>query len=130
MPNNSPHPYDGIAQDLFDWMTGEVDYYVDALKGGHRAPFAADASPKERYDYFSRKMFNQNPDGSPNYASPNQQGRDELMHQYGTAGYAEIAKGVMPKQGIRPELETGADPLAGQMPTDAADQEMSSGEEQ
>ncbi len=125
MPN-SPHPYDGIAQDLFDWLTGEVDYYVEALKGGHRAPFAADTSEQQKREYYLRQMFNQNNDGTPNYASPNSQGRDTLLNRLGTAGYAQVAKSVMPKQGIRPELET-ANPLAGTIPTDAVDQEMSGG---
>lgn len=95
---------DGIAEELFGWMDQEVGYYVNALKGGPngRAPFSADTSPKERHDYFTRKLFTQNPDGSIDYSKPNAQGRAEVMQGYGPGWYGKIYDEVRPKRGRRP----------------------------
>lgn len=107
MPRPSQNPLDGIADELFGWMDSEVSYYVDALKGGPngRAPFAANASEAERHDYFTRKMFVQDPDGTTHYDQPNAEGRAELMSQLGPQQYAETYDLVKPKEGRRPELE-------------------------
>lgn len=123
MPEPTQHPFDGIADDLYDWMTGEVDYFVDAIKGGHRAPFAAPTKEAEKRVYYTRQVFNSNPDGSPNYDSPNTQGRDMLLKRLGTQGYAEVIREVMPKAGTPAPVEDEADPLNGPaVPTDTIDQ--------
>lgn len=121
MAPESAHPWDGIADELTAWIDGESDWYVDALKSGHRSPFAAPLSEAEKRQYFLPRVFAENPDGSINYDSPNQQGRDELVKQYGTQGFAEIVASVMPKQGRR-EIPTGSAP-APAVPTDQIDTE-------
>lgn len=105
MASEQKHPYDGVAQDLLDWMTTETDYYVEAMRGGYRAPFAAEVTEKQKHDYYSRKMFKAKPDGSIQYDQPNPEGRDELLKQLGTTGYAQVYDTVRPKQGRRPTIQ-------------------------
>lgn len=85
------HPWDGVADDLFDWMEGEVQYHTEALRAGYRSPFSAQTSPQDQQDYFKRRWFQPKPDGSVDYGKPNAQGRDELMKMFGTKQYADIA---------------------------------------
>jgi hypothetical protein len=112
------HPYDAIASDLFDWMQGEVDYHVQAMQGGYRAPFSAETSEADKLEYYRRQVYKTKPNGDIEYESPNPEGRDKILKQYGTQAYAEIMNAVKPKQGIRPapEMEPQADPLAAAMP--------------
>lgn len=115
MPDR-PHPLDGVADDLFSWMEGEVDYYVGALQGNSRAPFSAQTSEKDKADYYRRQMFMTAPDGTIQYDKPNAQGRDRLLKSYGTRTYSEIWEAVRPKQGLRPPQEPEPDLLTEEMP--------------
>jgi hypothetical protein len=111
------HPFDGIAQDLQDWMTGEVDYYVEAMRGGYRSPFSADVSEKAKLDYYRRQMYAVKPDGAVQYDQPNSAGRDKLLKSVGVQAYAEIYDAVKPKAGARPALDTTeSDPLKATVP--------------
>jgi hypothetical protein len=95
-----------------------VDYHVQAIKGGYRAPFSAETSEAERLEYFRRQMYKTNPDGTFAFDQINPEGRDKVLKDYGTQKYAEIMSEVKPKQGIRPapEMEPEADPLAAAIP--------------
>lgn len=110
------HPYDGIADSLFEWMQGEVEYYVEALRGGYRSPFTAPVSEKEKMDYYRRQMFQTDPDGTIHYDRPNAGGRDSLLKQFGPRTYASIWEAVRPKQGLRPPVEEQPDMLEETMP--------------
>ena len=125
MPEPAQHPLDGVADELLDWMTGEVEYYVDAIKGGHRAPFAAPVKEAEKVEFYQRQVYNTNPDGSINYDSPNTQGRDTLLKRLGIPGYTKVLQEVMPPASGQPAPATDVgDPLAGpSVPSDAIDAE-------
>lgn len=99
----TPHPFDEIADEITSWLTEESDYYVEALKGGHRSPFSADVSERDKRAYYERQVFMQNPDGSINYEQPNKDGRDMLIKRVGIKGYTDIMATVMPRQ--RPGLQ-------------------------
>jgi hypothetical protein len=112
------HPFDGIAQDLQDWMTGEVNYYVEAMRGGYRSPFSADVSEKDKLDYYRRQMYVVKPDGAVQYDQPNAAGRDKLLKSVGVQAYAEIYDAVKPKAGLRSLPDTAqGDPFAANIPT-------------
>src|SRR6266498_3890160 len=100
MPD-SPHPFDGVVQDILDWIEEETPYYVDALKMGHRAPFAASTSEEEKRGYYRRQVFQTDPNGTVHYDHPNQQGRDMLLKRLGIPGYTQVLHSVMPKQNMR-----------------------------
>jgi hypothetical protein len=120
----TPHPLDGVADELKDWITGEAKYYAEALKGGHRAPFSAPVNEQEKRQYFARQLFTEKPDGTIDFGSPNKAGRDALMQTYGIQGLAQIHEGVMSqfKPGQKDVVAT-ADELAGpKLPTDAIDE--------
>lgn len=108
------HPLDDIADALFSWMNDEVGYYVDAFKGGYRAPGSAPVTEEQKRDYYRRQMFTANPDGSIDFSKPNGPGRDTLMKSLGVQGYANVFNEVKPKGGLRPPVEPNADPLAPQ----------------
>jgi hypothetical protein len=112
------HPFDAIAADLFDWMQGEVDYHVQAIQGGYRAPFSAETSEADKLEYYRRQMYKTKPNGDIEYDQPNPEGRDKILKEKGTAVYAQILETVKPKQGMRPapEMEPAANPLAVAMP--------------
>jgi hypothetical protein len=116
----SAHPWDGISDDITDWLTSETDYYVDALKMGHRAPFAANTSEKEKRDYYARQVFTPRPDGSLDYSKPNNPGRDILLKRLGIEGYTQVIQSVMPSQ----TLQQPEEDLEGDTPSDQIDQEM------
>lgn len=97
----SEHPYDSIADELGDWMNGEVDYYVEAMRGGHRAPFSADVSEQDKLDYYRRQMYMTAPDGTVQYDKPNGAGRDKIIDRLGLTQYAQIMDAVRPKRGLR-----------------------------
>lgn len=92
------HPWDLAAMDLTHWLQTEPEYYVEALKGGYRTPFAADVSEADKLAYYRRQIFMQNPDGTPDYSKPNEQGRDMLMRRVGIEGYTQIMAAAMPRQ--------------------------------
>jgi hypothetical protein len=117
----SQHPLDDVADELLDWLQTESAYYVEALKGGHRAPFAAPVNEQQKTDYYTRQVFNTNKDGSINYDSPNVQGRDELLKRMGVQGYTEVIRAVMPKTGMQNVVPEAAPEAA--TPTDELDQE-------
>jgi hypothetical protein len=111
------HYLDGISDDLFDWMNQEVEYHVEAMRGGYRSPFSADVSSKELHDYWTRQMFKQTPDGVVHYDQPNEVGRAKVIQQKGIQSYAEIYDTVKPKAGIRSPVDTsGSDPLKANVP--------------
>lgn len=116
--NTRDHPFDGIADELFDWMNEEVQYHVEAIRGGYRSPFSAPVSEKDKKDFWSRQMFQSKPDGTILYDQPNQQGRDQVLKQYGVQAYADILKSVRPSKGFRPPLEPTAEPDMPEMPED------------
>lgn len=117
------HPWDGISDDLFDWMQGEVSYYVEALRGGSRSPFSAPVSEQEKLEYYRRQMFQTKPDGTVEYDKPNKAGRDTLLKQLGTTAYAQVYETVRPKQGIRPSPSPEPDSLEAEMPVMPEDTE-------
>jgi hypothetical protein len=106
--NEKLHPWDLAAADLVHWLETEPDYYVEALKGGYRAPFSAAVSEAQKLDYYRRQAFMQNQDGTPDYGRPNQQGRDMLLQRLGTAGYSQVMSAVMPKKGLAPVEDPNA----------------------
>lgn len=112
------HPLDGIADDLFDWMNQEVDYHVEAMRGGYRSPFSAELSEKDKLDYFRRQMYKTQPDGTVLYDQPNPEGRDKLLKQVGVQSYAEIIEATRPKTGRRLEPVVPPDILGPPMPED------------
>lgn len=124
MPEPGQHPLDGVADDLLAWMNDEVDFYVDAIKGGYRAPFAAPAKEAEKLEFYRRQVFNPNPDGSPNFDSPNTMGRDTLLKRLGIQGYTKVLQAVMPKEGQPAPAGDEGDPLTGpDVPTDVIDEQ-------
>jgi len=94
------HPWDLAALDIQHWLTNEPAYYVDALKGGYKTPFAADVNEQQKLDYYRRQVFMQNPDGSPDYSRPNESGRQMLIKRIGIDGYTQVMGAVMPKPGL------------------------------
>lgn len=97
----SEHPYDGIADDLFSWQEEMVSWATEAIKAGHRSPFSAPVSERDKLEYYRRQMFKVDPDGTVHYDQPNPGGRDQLLKQVGTSAYAQIWDAVRPKQGLR-----------------------------
>lgn len=95
------HPWDLAAADLVDWLEEEPKYYVEALKGGYRAPFSAGVSEDQKLDYYRRQVFMTNNDGTPDYGRPNPQGRDMLLQRVGIPGYTQILSAVMPRKGLQ-----------------------------
>jgi hypothetical protein len=118
----SEHPYDAIAQDLFSWQEDMVSWTTEAMRGGHRAPFSAATSEKEKQDYYRRQMFQQNPDGSINYEQPNPGGRDRMMKTLGVQGYAQVMNSIKPKAGLRPVSESEPSTLEASTPMMPEDQ--------
>jgi hypothetical protein len=119
------HPLDGVADELSGWMDDTVGYLVDSFKGGHRAPFTASASEKQKRDYYTTLLWNTHPDGTPNYDSPNQSGRDKLLRTVGIPGYKQIVKSMMPKQGMSMAPDEEEPPQS--LPTDAIDRALGGG---
>lgn len=113
---NRDHPLDGLADDLYEWMNGEVGYYVEAMRGGYRSPFSAPVNAQEKKDYWARQMFQAEPNGTIQYDKPNQQGRDQVLRQYGVQTYADILNTVKPKQGFRPPVEPTEDLVEATIP--------------
>lgn len=99
------HPWDGLAEQLYDWMDEQSTWAADAIRGGYRAPFGADASERDKLDYYRRQMFVPKPDGTVDYQQPNAEGRKKLLQQLGTSGYAQVYEAVRPQVGKRPALE-------------------------
>jgi hypothetical protein len=125
----SPHPYDGIADDLFSWMEEEVGYYVEAIRGGYRNPFTAEVSEKEKRDYYTRMMFKTKPDGTVEYDQPNPEGRDTILKKQGTQAYAEILSMVTPKQGLRAPVDPIQETLDANLPRMPEDEDEEAPEE-
>lgn len=91
-----PHPFDAVSDELQTWLEEESKYYVQALVGDYQSPFAAQVSEQDKLDYYRRQMYVMNPDGTPNYEQPNQEGRKKLIERVGIDGYATISKAVGP----------------------------------
>src|SRR4051794_38804023 len=108
----APHPYDGIAQDLYNWLEEQTTWAADALRGGYRAPFGADVSERDKLDYYRRQMYVAKPDGSVDYTQPNPEGRHTLLTRLGTAGYAQVYEATKPTQGRRLPVEAPEEPEA------------------
>lgn len=116
---DNEHPFDSVADDLLAWMNEEVDYHVETLRGGYRAPFSAQVSEKDKHDYYARQMFQAGPNGVVDYAKPNPEGRDKLLKSLGVTGYTQVMQAVMPPKSAKPaapEPEAPADPLEATMP--------------
>lgn len=112
MPGDKLHPWDLAAADLTHWLENEPDYYIAALKGGYRSPFSANTSEQQKLEYYRRQVFMQNPDGTPDYSKPNNQGRDMLIKRVGVDGYTQIMSAVMPRRGLPTPVDTDNDPDA------------------
>lgn len=91
----SPHLLDQVAGELVSWLQIEPSYFADAIRGGGRAPFAANVTEAEKRDYYQRRLFN--PDGSPN-----QQGRDEELARVGPEEYAAMFRQVRGPKPVGP----------------------------
>ncbi len=97
MVARKPHPFDSVSDEIMNWLENESKYYVSAMVGDYQSPFAAQVSEKDKLDYYRRKVYNINPDGTPNYDQPNKEGRDTLIKQVGIEGFADIMKAVGPR---------------------------------
>lgn len=98
MPRRGPHPLDGLADELSDWLQTESDWYATALIGEHRTPFAANITEQEKIGAYRRMVFEPLPDGlGVDFSKPNIQGRQRLQERVGIDGYANIMRTVMPK---------------------------------
>lgn len=101
MPAGRPeHPWDSVADEVSRYIQEETEWTVQEILGEHRAPFAADISETDKLGFFRRQFYAQNPDGSPNYAVPNQEGRQNLYSRMRAQQYHDIAEAVGPKGGI------------------------------
>lgn len=118
----SSHPLDSIADDLFSWQEEMVEWAVEDMKAGHRAPFSAGVSEREKLDYYSRQMFQASPDGTVNYDQPNPGGRDRLMKALGPTGYVQVWDAVRPKIGLQSPSMASSDEQDTSMPTMPEDQ--------
>jgi hypothetical protein len=99
MPRRAQHPFDSVADQTLEWIQETTDYAVEALRGGYRTPFSANITEAQKLDYYRRKLFVQNPDGSYDFSKPNQAERDKLLKKLGTKSYAEIMTTVLPQNG-------------------------------
>ena len=99
MPKRGQHPYDSVADQTLEWIQETTDYAVEALRGGYRTPFSANVTEAQKLDYYRRKLFVQNPDGSYDFSKPNTAERDKLLKKLGTKTYAEIMTTVLPQNG-------------------------------
>ena len=106
------HPWTSVAQELQGWLESESQWYAEALRGGHRSPFSADVSEREKLDFYRRQMFQTADDDTIQYDKPNVQGRQNLLTRLGVQGYAQVYDAVRPKQGMRPVLEAEDDESA------------------
>ena len=97
MPRRSQHPFDSVADQTLEWIQETTDYAVEALRGGYRTPFSANITEAQKLDYYRRKMFVQNPDGSIDYSKPNRAERDKLLQKLGTKAYAEVMTTILPQ---------------------------------
>ena len=104
------HPWEQVAADLTSWLDTEASWYADAMRGGHRSPFAAKTTESDKLDYYRRKMFQESPDGQIQYDKPNTEGRSQLMTQLGVPGYTQVWNAVRPKQGRRDAVEAEPEP--------------------
>lgn len=116
MPMEREHPLDGLSDELFDWMNGEVSYYVEALRGGYRSPFSAGVTEADKLDYWRRQLFQVAPDGTVQYDKPNAQGRDKLLKDHGLQTYVQVFNAVKPARGLRPPMPTGEEVFEGTPP--------------
>lgn len=94
------HPFDSVAQEIANWINTESSWYANALTEGYRAPFSAKVSESDKLAYYRRQMYQQNPDGTPDYTKPNPEGRAALYKRVGAQQYADIALAVSPGKGI------------------------------
>jgi hypothetical protein len=99
MPRRAQHPFDSVADQTLEWIQETSDYAVEALRGGYRTPFSANITEAQKLDYYRRKLFAQNPDGSYDFSKPNLGERDKLLKKLGTKSYAEIMTTVLPHNG-------------------------------
>ena len=99
MPKRGQHPFDSVADQTLEWIQETTDYAVEALRGGYRTPFSANVTEAQKLDYYRRKLFIQNPDGSIDFSKPNNAERDKLLKKLGTKTYAEVMTTVLPQNG-------------------------------
>ena len=99
MPKRGQHPFDSVADQTLEWIQETTDYAVEALRGGYRTPFSANITEAQKLDYYRRRLFTQNPDGSIDFSKPNHGERDKLLKKLGTKTYAEIMTTVLPQNG-------------------------------
>lgn len=78
-----PHVFEQAATDLADWLDQTSTKLADGLRGGGRAPFAANATESQKLAYYEGRLFA--PDGSPNV-----QGRMEELHRLGVEQYGAL----------------------------------------
>lgn len=76
------HIFEQVSSDLAQWLDDTSTKMVDSLKGGGRAPFAANANESEKMHYYDQTLFN--PDGSPNV-----QQRMAELHRLGITEYTK-----------------------------------------
>jgi hypothetical protein len=98
----SRHPWDDAADSIIEWLENESEYYVEALKGGHAAPFSAPVNEAQKLDYYRRQVFATNPDGSVNPDQPNTEGREMLIKRLGIPGYTQVMAAVLGSRGSSP----------------------------
>lgn len=99
MPKRGQHPFDSVADQTLEWIQETTDYAVEALRGGYRTPFSANITEAQKLDYYRRRLFTQNPDGSIDFSKLNHGERDKLLKKLGTKTYAEIMTTVLPQNG-------------------------------
>lgn len=90
-PDGNAHWWDEVQFDVFNDFNDDVEWLVDTIAEGTRAPFSANVNNEQKLDYFRSKLFNDN-------GTPNDPGRAELMKTYGGPGVAKIMADVMDKQ--------------------------------
>lgn len=118
MPRD-PHPLDEASQEIFNWLNTEPAILADAFNSGYQTPFSAPLNEREKLGYYQRKMYNTRPDGSLNYDSPNEAGREQLIKALGIEGYTQVSAAVLRAKDMLPPVlsMTGApEPPAANVP--------------
>ncbi|MDB5541600.1 MAG: hypothetical protein JWQ89_3327 [Devosia sp.] len=77
------HVFEQASSDLAQWLDDTATQLADSLRGGGRAPFAANASESQKMHYYEQNLFN--PDGSPNV-----QQRMAELHRLGITEYTKM----------------------------------------
>lgn len=108
------HEWDSLVDDVLSYISGETDWFINAIKNGQNSPFEQPATEEQKKEYYKAQMYNDN-------GEPNEQGRQQVLQRIGILNYIPLLQELEKERsgGLKEEPPMPVNPEYSEKPKEA-----------